>query len=131
MNARSKFLGAAALAAALCLPACSEKTAQGKEGATKVADASSAVRKGIFELACGCSDAVTTTSLCGNYVKLDGDFMPLGGVKLDEAANPGFNPDMIACHKEHVRAKLEGKVTNGVFVATSLQLVDAAAGDGK
>ena len=63
----------------------------------------------VHALKCGC--AIESIGECGNYIEVDGQYAEL-------KAPIDLGP-MAFCHKDGLRARVDGRLENGVFVATS------------
>ncbi len=96
-----------------------EATEQDANDATDAAgeagDAMASMIEGVHSVECGCSDAVTTTSECGNYIQVAGSYLPIeGDLGLGE---------MEWCGKAGHKAQVKGAVKDGKFMGESLTLV--------
>lgn len=67
----------------------------------------------VYDVVCGC--AIDSIGKCGEYIVVDGKHLVLTG-------DLGLG-DMPFCKKDGLKAKVEGKVEDGKFVATSFEYV--------
>ena len=84
----------------------------------KVDEAANAVAdmiEGVHSVECGCSDTVTSTTSCGNYVQV-------GDTYLEIAGDLGLGK-MEWCGKSGVKAQVKGAVKDGKFMGESLTVV--------
>lgn len=107
----TKLLSSLLLASACALPlACS---AEVEAEATPSAEAASAE---VHRVECGCSDEVSASTSCGNYIEVDGAFVELAG-------DLGLSA-MEWCHDPGHKARVSGGMVDGKFVATSLEVIE-------
>lgn len=102
---------------ALVLGACSpSKEAEPSEsGSSKVEETKTvSLAEGEHLVCCGC--AIDGVGKCGNFVHVDGHYVPLAG-------DLGLGK-MAFCGKGEKVAKVEGAMADGKFVATSFALKD-------
>lgn len=71
-------------------------------------------RADLHEVKCGC--ALSDVGTCGEFVEIDGSYVPL---ELPASSDLGPMP---FCGKDDLRARVEGRVQDGRFVATSFEL---------
>lgn len=86
-----------------------------KDMGTEAAGAVASMIEGVHSVECGCSDAVTSTKKCGNYVQVDGKYLPIEG-------DLGLGA-MEWCGKHGVNAQVKGEVKDGKFMGESLTVV--------
>lgn len=100
------------LALACLLPvACTTKT---EEAATPAAGgAAQTAAADVYRVECGC--ALEEVGHCGNYIEIDGAFVPVGG-------DLGLGK-MEWCGQTGLHAKAQGELVDGEFVATELVIV--------
>ena len=105
-----------ALTLALVLVACSSKPAT-PPGTAAVA----AVQADhVHDVVCGCALQLP----CQNMISVDGKFVPLTGPATATLGEMAF------CGKTGLRARAEGKVDGGKFVATTFELLPAGGAGG-
>jgi hypothetical protein len=96
-----------------------EQTTKDVEGATNVgnavANAVTDLIEGVHSVECGCSDTVTSTKNCGNYVQVGEQYLPIEG-------DLGLGK-MEWCGQHGVKAQVKGAVKDGKFVGESLTVV--------
>jgi len=75
---------------------------------------------------CGC--ALDSVGHCGDYIEVDGDYIALQGVKLDdEKYDPKVYKDgMLFCKKGVMKATAKGEVKDGKYIASSFVLFKPA-----
>ncbi|MDF1838742.1 MAG: hypothetical protein P1V35_12800 [Planctomycetota bacterium] len=71
--------------------------------------------EGVHSVECGCSDVVTTTKDCGNYVQV-------GGAYLEIEGDLGLGV-MEWCGQHGVNAQVKGEAKDGKFMTESLTVV--------
>ena len=72
----------------------------------------------VHELKCGC--AIEGIGKCGEFIKIDGKFLKLTFPAELKVADKPF------CKKEGLKAKVEGSVLWGGYVARSFEFVNAS-----
>ncbi len=78
-------------------------------------DALADLIEGVHSVECGCSDAVASTTKCGNYVQVAGTYLEIEG-------DLGLGA-MEWCNKPGHKAQVKGVVKGNKFVGESLTLV--------
>lgn len=96
-----------------CTP--SKETAPSDSGKSKTEETQTvSLAEGEHLVCCGC--AIDGVGKCGNFVQVDGHYVPLAG-------DVGLGK-MAFCGKGEKVAKVEGAMADGKFVATSIALKD-------
>ncbi|MFT4646976.1 MAG: hypothetical protein ACI9X4_000182 [Glaciecola sp.] len=97
-------------------------TEQGTKAVEGAANAANAVAssvvgmiEGVHSVECGCSDTVTSTKKCGNYVQVGEQYLPIEG-------DLGLGK-MEWCGQHGVNAQVKGEVKDGKFMGESLTVV--------
>ncbi len=83
--------------------------------ANDAVDAVADMIEGVHSVECGCSDVVTSTKSCGNYVQV--------GDKYFEIAGDLGLGKMEWCGQAGVKAQVKGAVKDGKFMGESLTVV--------
>lgn len=73
-----------------------------------------------------CGHTLESVGHCGDYIEVDGQYIPLLGVELDREKWPKKDyPDgMLFCRKGKMKARTQGEVKDGKFVASSFVLFE-------
>lgn len=98
------------LAAILLFPVACADAGAGKESAGATAPSAQAAVHG---LRCGC--AIESVGKCGNFIEVEGQYLPL-------KAPIDLGP-MAFCEQDGLKARADGRVENGAFVATTFAYV--------
>lgn len=108
MSSIRSFGALFSLTVVLCLPLSCTEGGGGAGGAPETA-ATPASLGTVHALKCGC--AIESVGHCGEYIEVEGQWVALKA-PIDLGSMP-------FCHKDGLRARVEGRVENGVFVATA------------
>lgn len=100
--------------ACLSLDACSKQESAEKQAAVLASAPQPSASASVHSLRCGCD--IESVGTCGEYIEVDGAFVPLK-LPVDLGSMP-------FCGHEHLRAKVDGHMENGTFVATSFAYVE-------
>lgn len=90
-------------------PAPSADSAPAPQPATAT-NTAPANTENVYNVGCAC----TLGQSCGNMIEVDGDYIPLENEKLGE---------MEFCGQTGVKAKVQGQVKDGKFVADSVEVL--------
>ncbi len=71
--------------------------------------------EGVHSVECGCKDAVTSTTECGNYVQIAGTYLEIEG-------DLGLGK-MEWCSTTGTKAQVKGTLKDGKFMGESLVVV--------
>jgi hypothetical protein len=72
-----------------------------------------AVAEAVHDVSCGC--ALPDVKTCGEWVKVDGSFVPL--------SNHGLKGAMPFCGKKGLKAKVAGELKDGKLVASKVEVL--------
>lgn len=111
-----KLTHALLLAPLVLLAACTKDSAaaDGSKPAVPASAPKPAADAPVHALACGC--ALEEVGHCGEFVEVDGAFVPLE-LPVDLGSMP-------FCKKDGLKGRVEGAMKDGTFVATAFEYAD-------
>ena len=102
-----------AIALSCLLPLACSSSSDPTPVSTPTTGGEAAVAADVHRVECGC--ALEEVGHCGNYIEVDGAFVPVGG-------DLGLGK-MEWCGQTGLHAKVQGEMVGGEFVATELVVV--------